>query len=57
MEPRTPKKVIVSKAALKQAGMRATKASAKLEGRIVPVGHHRSAAVEAYLAKQRTAEH
>jgi len=33
--------------------MRATKVSAKLEGRVVPVGHRRSAAVKAYLANQR----
>lgn len=47
---RTPKKVVVSKAAVKAAGVRATKASAKLEGRVVPDGHRRSAAVKAYLA-------
>lgn len=52
----TPKKVVVSKAALKRAGMRATKASAKLEGRVVPAGHQRSAAVEAWLAKQQSAK-
>lgn len=49
----TPKKVVVSKAAVKKAGMRATRASAKLEGRVVPAGHRRSAAVQAYLAKQQ----
>lgn len=32
MERRTPKKVVVTKAAVKKAGARATKASAKLEG-------------------------
>lgn len=53
MERKTPKKVVVSRAAVKKAGMRATKASAKLEGRVVPAGHHRSAAVKAYLAKQQ----
>lgn len=53
MERNTPKKVVVSRAAVKKAGMRATKASAKLEGRVVPVGHRRSAAVKAYLAKQQ----
>lgn len=52
MEGNTPKKVVVSSAAVKRAGTRATKASAKLEGRVVPFGHRRSAAVEAYLAKQ-----
>lgn len=54
MERETPKKVVVvSKAAIKAAGIRATKASATLEGRVVPAGHRRSAAVSAYLAKQR----
>lgn len=53
MEHKTPKKVVVSQAAVKKAGIRATKASAKLEGRIVPAGHRRSAAVKAYLAKQQ----
>jgi hypothetical protein len=38
VERRTPKKVVVSKAAVKKAGARATKASAKLEGRVVPAG-------------------
>lgn len=53
MAQRTPKKVVVSDAALKSAAVRATKASAKLEGREVPADHQRSAAVEAYLAKHR----
>ena len=53
VERRTPKKVVVSKAALKKAGVRATEASAKLEGRVVPAGHRRSAAVNAYIAKQQ----
>jgi hypothetical protein len=53
VERRTPKKVVVSEAAVKKAGVRATKASAKLEGRVVPIGHQRSAAVEAYIAKQQ----
>ena len=53
MERRTPKKVVVSKAAVKKSGARATKASAKLEGREVPVGHKRSVAVRAYIAKQQ----
>lgn len=53
MERNTPKKVVVSRAGVKTAGMRATKASAKLEGRVVPAGHRRSAAVKAYLAKQQ----
>lgn len=49
----TPKKVVVSRVAVEKAGMRATRASAKLEGRVVPAGHRRWAAVAAYLAKQR----
>ncbi len=53
MERNTPKKVMVSRAAVKKAGMRATKASAKLEERVVPAGHRRSAAVKAYLEKQQ----
>ena len=53
MERKTPKKVVVSKAAVKKAGVRSTKASAKLEGRVVPAGHRQSAAVKAYLAKQQ----
>lgn len=53
VERKTPKKVVVPRAAVKKAGMRATKASAKLEGRVVPADHRRSAAVKAYLAKQQ----
>ncbi len=49
MERRTPKKVAVTKAAVKKAGERATKASAKLEGREVPASHVRSAAVSRYI--------
>jgi hypothetical protein len=51
VERRIPKKVVVSQAAVKKAGVRATKASAKLEGRVVPAGYVRSAAVRAYIAK------
>jgi hypothetical protein len=51
VERKTPKKVVVSKAAVKRSGIRAVKASSKLEGRVVPAGHKRSAAVKAYLAK------
>ena len=54
MAERTPKKVVVSAAAAKKAGARATKASAKLEGRVIPADHRRSAAVKAYLAKQQS---
>ncbi|GFG53365.1 hypothetical protein MAGR_48060 [Mycolicibacterium agri] len=43
----------MSEAAVKNAGVRATKASAKLEGRVIPVDHRRSAAVKAYLEKQQ----
>lgn len=57
MAQRPLKKVVVSKAALKNAGLRATKASAKLEGREVPADHRRSAAVKAYLAKQQSPKH
>lgn len=53
MTPNTPKKVVVSKAALKTAGARSTKASAALAGRVVPDDHRRSAAAQAYLAAQR----
>jgi len=49
----TPKKVVVKRAAVKKAAARATKASAKLEGREVPAGHVRSAAVTRYIAKQQ----
>lgn len=41
----TPKKVVVSKAAVKKAGTRSTRASAKLEGRVVPARLRRSDAV------------
>jgi len=51
--PNSPKKVVVSKAALERAGARSTKASAALSGRVVPTGHRRSAAVQAYLAAQQ----
>ncbi len=57
MAQRTPKKVVVSEVAVKNAGVRATKASAKLAGRVVPADHRRSAAVKAYLAKQQSPKH
>ncbi|WP_197514770.1 hypothetical protein [Mycobacterium sp. 852013-50091_SCH5140682] len=53
MQHPTPKKVVVSKAAVKEASRRAVKASAELEGRAVPPDHRRSPAVQAYLAKQQ----
>lgn len=56
MDGRRRKKVVVSESAVKQAGERNTKASAKLEGKVVPPGHNRSAAVKAFLAKQRQPE-
>jgi hypothetical protein len=49
VESRTPKKVVVSEAAVKKAGARATKASAKLSGREVPADHVRSEAVSRYI--------
>lgn len=52
MAQRTPKKVVKSDEALRNAGRRATKASAKLEGRVLPAGHRRSAAGKAYLSIQ-----
>lgn len=44
------KRRVVTDAALKAAGRRSTRASARLEGREVPEGHVRSAAAEEYLA-------
>jgi flavin-binding protein dodecin len=46
------KRRTVTAEAIKAAGARATKASAKLENREVPPGHVRSAAVEQYIATQ-----
>lgn len=43
------KRVTVSAAALKKAGRRSTRASAKLENREVPADHVRSEAVQRYL--------
>jgi hypothetical protein len=51
------KKVVVSKAAVKKAGVRATKSSAKLEGRVVPAGYIRSATVAAYISEQQPPGH
>lgn len=53
MAQRKLKQVVVSDKALRNAGRRATKASAKLAGRVVPADHRRSAAVNAYLARQQ----
>ncbi|WP_234787980.1 hypothetical protein [Mycolicibacterium setense] len=43
--------MLVKTAAVKKAVARATEASAKLEGREVPDGHIRSAAVTRYIAE------
>ena len=53
MERKTSKKVVVSKAAMKRSGRRVLEASAKLEGRSVPAGYKRPAAVDAYLAARQ----
>ena len=52
MERPTPKKVVVLKAAVKKPAARSTRASVKLEDRVVPTGYQRSAAAEAYIAKR-----
>lgn len=54
MARRTLKTVVVSQEAVKRAAVRSTKASAKLEGRVVPADHRRSVAVVAYLAKHQS---
>jgi hypothetical protein len=56
VQRQTPKKVVVSKAAITAWDARSTKASAKLEGREVPADHTRSAALAAYLAGQERPE-
>lgn len=53
MDHRARKKVVVNSAAVKKSVARNTKASAKLEGREVPVAHRRSAAVTRYIAEQQ----
>ena len=47
-------KRIMSKEAIKRFAVRSTKASAKLERRLVPAGHVRSDAVKQYLAERRS---
>lgn len=47
------KRRVVSKAAVKRAVVRSTKASAKLERRVVPATFVREARVERYLAERR----
>lgn len=53
VERSTPKKVVVKHTAVQKAVAQATKASAKQEGREVPVGHKRSTAATRYIAKQQ----
>lgn len=43
------KRRMVSWEAVKRAGVKSTRASAKLENRVVPEGHVRSAAVQRYI--------
>lgn len=45
------KRIVVTAEAVKAAGRRSTKASAKLAGHEVPEGHIRSSAVDAYIAE------
>lgn len=48
------KRVTLSAEAVKKAGLRSTRASAKLENREVPVGHVRSEAVQRYIDNARS---
>lgn len=52
-EIRVMKRRVVSKAAVKRAAVRSTKASAKLERRVVPATFVREARVERFLADRR----
>lgn len=45
------KKVVVGRSEIIAGGARATKASAKLEGRVVPEGYERPAVVADYIKK------
>jgi hypothetical protein len=45
---------VVTKEAAQRFAERSTKASAKLEGRVVPPGHVRSPQVERFLAERRS---
>ncbi|VBA39305.1 hypothetical protein LAUMK13_02531 [Mycobacterium innocens] len=57
MERQTPKTAArrsSSKAAVKKAVARATKASAKLENREVPAGYVRPAAIARYIASRQS---
>lgn len=49
MRGEAAKHVVVTEAAVRDAARRATRASAKLEERVVPADHVRSAAVQRYL--------
>lgn len=51
------KRVVVSAESVKAAGRRSTKASAKLAGQVVPEGHIRSPAVDAYIAEVSRSVH
>ncbi|MDM2170989.1 hypothetical protein PP404_06320 [Mycobacteroides abscessus] len=57
MKRPTLRKVVASAIYVKKAGMRATKASAKLENRVVPANYQRPSAIEDYIAKQRRDMH
>ena len=48
------KRMVVSREAVKRAGVRSTKASAMLSGREVPDGHERSSAVQRFIDEQAT---
>ena len=47
-------KAVVKKAVVKKVAARATKASAKLENRVVPAGYVRPASVKRLLAERQT---
>lgn len=49
----TRKRVEAGDEAVKRAGRRSTKASAKLESRVLPADHVRTEAVQRYLDQQR----
>lgn len=54
MERQTVRKSAVNKVVVKKIAARATRASAKLENREVPVGHVRSAGVRRILAERQS---
>lgn len=53
-ERQTEKRAIVKKAVVKKVAARSTKASAKLENRVVPAGYVRSASVSKFLTARQT---